>query len=205
MPRPRSDIRQRIVRSARKAFLATGVDGASLRTIARGARTSIGMIYYYFPSKDDLFLAVVEEIYVPFLADLEVALADDAPSRERLRRMFTRIGAVDDEELATLRLIGREALSSSERLDRIVDRFRRGHVPLVIRAVMDGFADGSIAPERHPGLVFFAAMGIGFLPQLISRVLGPRLPFPGMPAGAAMSAELVDVLFGGVSGRPGGG
>ena len=62
MARPRSDIQKRIVLAARTRFLADGVDGASLRHIARAARTSIGMVYYYFPTKDDLFLAVVEEL-----------------------------------------------------------------------------------------------------------------------------------------------
>src|SRR5262249_27779376 len=63
MPRPRTDIRVRILHAARARFAAKGVDGSSLRSIAADARTSIGMIYYYFPSKDALFLAVVEEVY----------------------------------------------------------------------------------------------------------------------------------------------
>ena len=75
MARPRGNIDQRIVRAARVLFLRDGVDGASLRDIARRARTSIGMIYYYFPIKDDLFLAVVEEVYAKLLGDLGVALA----------------------------------------------------------------------------------------------------------------------------------
>ena len=62
MARPRSDIEPRIVHAARRRFLKEGVDGASLRTIARDAKTSIGMVYYYFPTKDDLFFAVVEEV-----------------------------------------------------------------------------------------------------------------------------------------------
>ena len=71
MARPRSDIGPRIVHAARRRFLVEGVDGASLRAIAHDARTSIGMIYYYFPTKDDLFLAVVEEMYVTVLADMK--------------------------------------------------------------------------------------------------------------------------------------
>ena len=58
MGRTPSDIAPRIVHAARRRFLSDGVEGASLRAIARDARTSIGMIYYYYPAKDDLFLAV---------------------------------------------------------------------------------------------------------------------------------------------------
>ncbi len=60
MARPRGDISERLVKAAREAFLTQGVDGASLREIAAEAGTSLGMITYYFPTKDDLFLAVLE-------------------------------------------------------------------------------------------------------------------------------------------------
>ena len=63
--------------AARERFLTEGVDGASLREIARDAGTSIGMVYYYFPTKDELFLAVVEEVYAKLLADLASALAPE--------------------------------------------------------------------------------------------------------------------------------
>jgi AcrR family transcriptional regulator len=198
MPRPRSDIRLRIIRSARKRFLDTGVDGAPLRTIARGARTSIGMVYYYFPTKDELFLAVVEEAYAGLLADLEVALDAALPARERIRRLYTRIGAVSQEELDTIRLIAREALSSAPRLEQIIARFQRGHLPLVLRALGDGMADGSIDPKLHPALIFLSTMGLGLLPQLLPRVMGAKMPFAAIPAGEQLSAALTDVLFVGI-------
>src|SRR6185436_7484979 len=119
MARPRSDIRIRIQHAARKRFLAEGVDGASLRRIAKDARTSIGMIYYYYPTKDDLFLAVVEEVYSVVLADLLSALDPALPVEERIRRLYRRIGAVTSDEVLVIRLVLREALVSSKRLDRI--------------------------------------------------------------------------------------
>ena len=52
------------------------------------------MVYYYFPTKDDLFLAVVEETYVKLLADMTRALAPDVPVKERIRRLYARMGAI---------------------------------------------------------------------------------------------------------------
>src|SRR6266487_6095022 len=108
MARPRSDIEPRIVHAARHRFLEEGVEGASLRTIARDAGTSIGMVYYYFPTKDDLFLAVVEERYGKLLADLTAALTPDQPPAERLRRMYRRIGRMGEDDLTVVKLIVRE-------------------------------------------------------------------------------------------------
>src|SRR5687767_15276580 len=105
MARPRGDIDIRILRAARQRFLIEGVDGASLRHIARDAGTSIGMIYYYFPSKQELFLAVVEEIYSTLLADLREALAGPGGFEQRVQRLYHRFARMSEDELTVLRLV----------------------------------------------------------------------------------------------------
>src|SRR6185312_177326 len=143
MARPRSDIEPRIVHAARRRFLKEGVDGASLRHIARDAKTSIGMVYYYFPTKDDLFLGVVEEVYEVALADLVKALDPSLPVEERILRLYSRVGSIKEEEVLVVRLVLREALVSSQRLDTIVERFERGHLPLMLKLVADGLQMGT--------------------------------------------------------------
>ena len=201
MARPRSDIAPRVVLAARDRFLRDGVDGASLRAIAQDARTSIGMIYYYFPTKDDLFLTVVEQVYEKVLADMAAALEPDVPVRDRLNRLFERIGRVSDEEVLIARLVAREVLVSSARRDRILERFLRGHIPLIARAIGDGLLDGSLDRSRHPLVLMMAAIGIGAIPQVVRRAIGDRLPFPDAPAGAVLAAELTDVLFNGIGAK----
>lgn len=48
-----------ILDGARQVFLADGFDGASMNEIARAAGVSKGTLYVYFPSKIDLFEALV--------------------------------------------------------------------------------------------------------------------------------------------------
>jgi AcrR family transcriptional regulator len=196
--RPRTDIRPRIQRAARQRFRENGVDGASLRAIARDAKTSIGMIYYYFPSKDDLFFAVVEESYEKILADLERVLAPDGTIEERLVRLYERIADASDEEVETVRLVAREALLSSARRDRLAQRFTRGHVGLILRTVMEGVKEGAFDSKRHPVVLLLATFSLAFPPQILRRLIGDRLPLPSAPAGKALARELVDVLFRGV-------
>jgi AcrR family transcriptional regulator len=208
MARPRSDIEPRIVSAARRRFLEAGVDGASLRQIAADARTSIGMVYYYFPTKDDLFFGVVEEMYGKLLADMTKALEPDLPVKDRIRRLYERVGAVSEDELATLRLVLREILVSSSRFDRLLSRFQRGHVPLVFATLAEGVKDGSLRADLPPPILFLCTLGVGALPQLFQRAIGKRLPFAasregsGTEAqGAQLSAQLVDVLFDGVGSK----
>lgn len=202
MARPKSDIEPRILAAARARFLSDGVDGASLRGIAQEAGTSIGMVYYYFPTKDDLFFGVVEDLYQRLLADIEQAVLPDVPVPQRVERLYVRVAHLTEEELLVLRLVLREALTSSERFARLRARFQSGHIPMIARLVADGYASGVFNRELHPMLAMLSVVGMGVVPQLIRRALDGILPFPGAPAGEELAKALVSVLFNGAGARP---
>lgn len=198
MARPRSDVGPRIVHAARERFLKEGVDGASLRAIARDAKTNIGMVYYYFPTKDDLFLAVVEEVYQTILRDLEDALAAKGTARDRLERAFVRFSQTTDDEIKIVRLVVREALISSERLGRVIERFQRGHLPLVLSTLADGVSEGSIDGTLPLPMLVMCTLSLGVVPQLMRRVAGSHPPFASLPKGDEMATRLANVLFSGI-------
>jgi AcrR family transcriptional regulator len=200
MARPRSDIQPRIVTAARARFLAEGVDGASLREIARDAGTNIGMIVYYFPTKDDLFSAVVEEVYAGILGDMRTILGRDEPARERLRGAFVRLGEASELELDVVQLMARESLSSSARLRRIVARFMRGHVPLVMATISDGVRNGELDASIPLPLIFLAALGLGVLPQIARRASRVLPIFASLPDAGPLADMSIALLFRAVGG-----
>jgi AcrR family transcriptional regulator len=199
MARPRTDIEPRIVHAARKEFLASGVDGASLRDIARGARTNVGMIYYYFRTKDDLFLAVVEELYVELLAELEVILGTDAPIQAKLEKMFTRLGAASDEEVDVIRLVVREGLTSTTRFERLFSRFQKGHVGMLFGAFAQAMEAGEVDPALPLPMLVVGSLALGGIPQFLKRIAGGKPPFTTLPEPSALAALSVDTLFRGVA------
>jgi AcrR family transcriptional regulator len=54
------DKRQRVLYSAKRAFATRGFTGANVNDIARDAGISVGALYKYFRSKEDIFLAIIE-------------------------------------------------------------------------------------------------------------------------------------------------
>jgi AcrR family transcriptional regulator len=52
--------RKRILNAAVKTFSEHGYKGTSMRTIAERARISVGGLYLYFRSKDDLYLSLMK-------------------------------------------------------------------------------------------------------------------------------------------------
>jgi hypothetical protein len=74
-------------------------------------------------------------------------------------------------------------------------------VAQIARLVGDGYASGAFDRRLHPMVAMLSVAGVGMVPQLIRRVLGDQLPFPGAPAGEELSRLLVDVLFNGTKNR----
>ena len=194
MPRPRTDIQPRLLAAARARFLADGVDGASLRAIARDAGSNLGMLYYYFPSKDDLFLAVVEEVYARLLADLTESLGPGS-FEERIGRVYARIAAMSDHELEVVKLAMREVIGGSPRLGRLVERFQRGQLPLIDGALMDGMRTGAVRTDLPPPVALMLTFAIGALPQIIRRSAGDLPPFRDLPPAPELARLLLDAFL----------
>ena len=58
-----STTRENILRAATRVFARYGYDGGSLEKISRSAKSVDRMIYYYFGSKEGLFIDVLENAY----------------------------------------------------------------------------------------------------------------------------------------------
>ena len=56
----KEDNRLRLIRSAAESFAAQGIKGANINLISVGAGLGKGTVYNYFPSKKELYLAVLE-------------------------------------------------------------------------------------------------------------------------------------------------
>jgi AcrR family transcriptional regulator len=191
--RPRTNIRERIVRAARHEFLERGVAATALRAIARRARTSLGMIYYYFPTKDDLFLAVIEEPYARIVEAMAAILGGPEPVRDRIRALFRRIGALTPDEAETFRLVIGEAMKSPQLRARVFARAWRGHLPIVFATLEAAKRDGVLEPGVPTPLLAIVTAAVGVLPQIAARAL----PI-GVVADDALADRLVELLFDGI-------
>lgn len=204
MARPASDIRARLLVAARRRFLVDGVDGASLRTIAKDAGTNVGMVVYWFATKDDLFLATVEDVYAKLVADLEQILSVKTTVRARLERAFARIGHASELEADTVRLVIREALLSppSPRFVRLLGRFREGHVAMVARVLAEGVESGELDASIPFPLLLVSTFGMGAAPQLGRRIAQGVLPFLIFPDPDSLGVLAVERLFYGIAAPP---
>ncbi len=59
----KEEVRQRIIKSAKKEFKNNGFDKASMRDIADSAKMTVGNLYRYYKNKEDMFGAIVGDLY----------------------------------------------------------------------------------------------------------------------------------------------
>jgi len=72
--------REGILRAAIKVFAKQGYAGGRIEQISKAAKSYDRMIYYYFGSKEGLFIAALEEIYRRFNeAESELVLDENEP------------------------------------------------------------------------------------------------------------------------------
>jgi AcrR family transcriptional regulator len=206
MARPASDISERIVHAARERFLLEGVEGASLRAIARDAGTNLGMVYYYYKTKDELFLAVVEGPYARLVEEMTGALSEPSlGTHGKIDRLYARLSAVNDDEMKVLRLVLREAIAGgmSSRMGLLFERFSRGHVMVMGQMLQNGMTRGEVRPDLPVFPLVIATLFLGLFPQVVRRRLAEaNVPVDGIiPQPAELAKVLSSVLLDGLAPR----
>ena len=81
-----SEMRERILDGAHRAMLAGGYRGTTMPAIAAEADVSVGLLYRYFESKEELYLAMCESVTQAQLDELAVQISQITDARERLAR-----------------------------------------------------------------------------------------------------------------------
>ena len=116
-------MRERILEGGRRAFIAGGFRGTSVPSIAAEAGVSVGLIYRYFPSKEELFL---ELCISGTPAELEELAENLAPIDDPVERLTVAIDSYFD---ALLQAIGAplvlQALAAAPADERIRQALRR--------------------------------------------------------------------------------
>ena len=104
--------RRRIQEAARAVFSERGYAGASIEIIARAAQLSVGALYLYFRSKEDLYVSLIEDTLTVF--DVEMAqIRGHAEISNRLRdiwNVLVRWTEKDPEGPRILRLLAQPAI-----------------------------------------------------------------------------------------------
>jgi AcrR family transcriptional regulator len=162
--------RAQLLQLARKAFSDRAYDDVSIDDLAREARISKGLLYHYFPTKRDLYVAGLHEI-AEELVQRVTSIPTDLPPSERVRvSLDAYLDHISQHSRAYVSLM-RGGIGSDPEVARVVESVRE--------RLCRRFLDGSpFAPMLSSNARFQTALRgwIGFVEgATIDWCASPRL------------------------------
>ncbi len=130
-PQRRSErTRERILEAAHVEFSQKGLGGARVDEIARRASANKRMIYHYFGSKEDLFLAVLEHAYLTLRRHDSSLHVHDLDPEEGMRELVDYTFSFMVENREFISLLNSENLYCARHIKRST-RIRDMYSPLI--------------------------------------------------------------------------
>jgi AcrR family transcriptional regulator len=166
-----------ILAVANTEFSEKGLAGARIDEIAAATQTSKRMIYYYFGSKEGLYLAVLEESYRQMRAIESELHLEDLPPEDALRKLvaftfdhhhgnepYIRLVMSENmqrgEYLAQSKIIQKLNVPAIESIRKLYDRgvaagiFRSGLDPVDIHKSISALTFFNVSNQHTFGLIF---------------------------------------------------
>jgi len=142
--------RERLLEAAAKVFSERGYRGASVDAVAAEAGLSKGAVYWNFSSKDELFLALLEERIDKRVAEIVDVLRTapvDRPVDDSITRRWEELLAQERE----LMLLSQEHWAMAVRDPELRERFAARH-----ERMRDALADAMRTRVRRTGAPRFS-------------------------------------------------
>jgi AcrR family transcriptional regulator len=161
MPRVSADTRRetraRLLDAAAEEFGRVGLERASIDAISVAAGYAKGTIYNYFPSKEALFLAVVEEASTQAARGVAPQVSS---ARERLRAVLAGFCVWVGQHEALARVLVRECLMGTPGLYPRVILAEQPLVGELESIIREGVAHGELRNDVSEQLLALAIAGL---------------------------------------------
>ena len=144
--------RENIIEVATREFVESGFSGARVDQIADRTKTSKRMIYYYFGSKEGLYLAVLERAYQK-IRSLESRLQlQDAEPEAAMRILVANTFDHDDDNPDFVQLVSIENIHRAEHLKTsdVLRHSSSGIVDIIAGILERGLAAGVFKRKVDP-------------------------------------------------------
>jgi TetR/AcrR family transcriptional regulator len=158
---PKTDSRARIIEAAREAFSTMGFEGASLRSVAKEAGVQHQLATYYFKTKEELWMEVMDELAVGFFDQLgkRIRGLEGVDAATKLRLVVREFVKYSAENPQLHRLMTMEGRRESERLIWLIERHVSRFYAISTKLIRDAQALGVVRPG-DPGQLHYCAIGI---------------------------------------------
>jgi AcrR family transcriptional regulator len=165
--------------------------------IARKAGANKAMIYYHFGTKQELYQAVVLQLFSGVLAEVDRIGREVADPEQRLMAFYEGLVRSFGRQAVLPRIMMRELLAGGAHMDAAMAQVLAGILRFVGTALDDGRRRGSFR-RLNPILVHLSMMGpilVYFVSEPVrKRLLPTALPPTPLPTEQALIEHLRETL-----------
>jgi AcrR family transcriptional regulator len=133
---PRSARRKQLLAAAEEVFVAQGYHAAAMDDIAERAGVSKPVLYQHFPSKLELYLALLDTHCDALVAKTRAAMAATNDNKERVRGAMQAYFDIIDHESEAFRLVFESDLRNEPAARERVERAERESIESVADTIM---------------------------------------------------------------------
>jgi len=160
--------RAEILDAARRLFVSRGYDGTSLQQIATEAEFSIGTLYNFFGSKQDLYFAVIEREMSDLVSLVQRLVSSEKGAARRLeafaRGHFAFVSERKDAVVAFWHEIGGFSWGRKRELERRLPDWRFPLRRLLRQILEEAWAEGVVGDSQvEEQTALFWSMCRGYL------------------------------------------
>jgi AcrR family transcriptional regulator len=174
--------RREVIDSAAELFAERGYDGTSISELTAATGLAAGGLYHYIEAKDDLLIAICDELLEPLLSRAREIVAAEGPPIEQLRELVEAWVAhvVAHRHHMLVFTQERQAIERQPRWRRVRSQ-RKAFEKILDEALARGEADGSMTfADRRLSLLALLGM-VNYTPQWVRP--GGRLSAAGIAEG----------------------
>ncbi len=176
--------REAILRAASREFARHGYAGATVDRISSAAKSVDRMIYYYFGSKEALFIAVLERLYAD-MDEAEAALVlDESKPLEAFEALIRFVMGYYRAHPEFVTLLNTENLHRGQHINksRRARQYSSRALAVTTRLLQAGVAQGLVRPGLDARNVYLLIVAAGYFHTsnrfTLSAFLGERVDTP---------------------------
>jgi TetR/AcrR family transcriptional regulator len=193
-PEAEGEVRGRLLASAAALFSAKGYAATTVREIVERAGVTKPAMYYYFRSKEGIYLDLMRAPLEGFDGHIESAMRDKGSSRERLVRLC--LLAYDDfvRNLSLARVMFSIYYGPPQGAPYIdFDAVQMKFQECVIRVLKEGIRSGEVRKGNPVDMMWTVAGAVNVAMEI-------ELCRPGQSIGRGGIVRMLDIVFDGIAG-----
>ncbi|SNR77010.1 transcriptional regulator, TetR family [Haloechinothrix alba] len=190
--------RARIVSAAVDTFASGGYGASGMGDVASRSGVTRAVVYDYFPSKKELFLAALQEQSAAFLGYIGASITGEGTPEQRMRATVDTVFTFAERYPNAWRMLFVNATHGDAEIDAAWSRVAEQRNHAVVELLADDLTSAGVDPSsKRAGLMVEMLVGA------LTRAVEWRHDRRGIDRGEAIDAAM-DLLWSGLARRAGG-